>query len=439
MSFDDLSDDVALAPADHATPQKDGNAVVITKSVSQIQAALAELDKIAETLPDLHANHPVDLVFDVTTTKGMAEAVAHRAAWREPRIAVEKYRKTAKSPVLVLGKAIDARAAWLTERLEAGELPVHEQIKVEEARKAQEKADREAAEFGRVVAMQEAVGEIAMLAMVNGMPSAKIAERLAALSIEALDIKVYQEMMPQAEAARTAAVTKLEQALKAAQWDEAEAKRRDDEAERLRAEQAEADAERARVSAAQAEEAKRLQEARDMIAKAEREAAERIEAERKKLVAERAAWLAEQEAAKPAAAAIAQTPAPAGYVEPATVMTTTAAAPYTEGRDSQHVVKAEPATTSADATDRENPADASPSVGSMGVGQPADAGAIRDNGRRLSAGEICRKLGFVVTVEFLRKLGFEPAERDRASSKYRECDLPAIGVALIAHIQKMLA
>ena len=156
----------------------------------------------------------------------MAQAVAHRAAWREPRIAVEKYRKAAKAPVIALGKDIDARAAWLTEQLLLGETPVHEQIKAEEARKAQEKADREAAEFGRVLAMQEAVGEIAMLAMVNGMPSATIAARLESLRAATLDPTIYQEMMPQAEAARTAAVAKLEQALKAAQWDEAEAARK---------------------------------------------------------------------------------------------------------------------------------------------------------------------------------------------------------------------
>ena len=45
-----------------------------------------------------------------------------------------------------------------------------------------------------------------------------------------------------------------------------------------------------------------------------------------------------------------------------------------EVRDSQHVLKAEP--EMADATDRDDPANASPSVGSMGVGQPADAGSL---------------------------------------------------------------
>lgn len=299
MSYEELSDDTALTVD---TKQPDNTATSIRRSIASVESSLSEFDKIVAGLADLQQRYPVDLVYDVSTTKGMAEAVAHRAAWRDPRIATEKFRKTAKQPLLTLGKDIDARAAWITEQLLAGETPVHEQIKAEEARKAKERADREAAEFGRILAMQEAVGEIAMAAMVNGLGSEGIAARLEALRTEALDPKVFQEMMPQAEAARAAAITKLEQAVKAAQWDEAQAKARADEAERARVAHAHADAERARVSAAQAEEEKRLKEARDMIEKAQRDFDEKLAAERAVIAAERAAWLAEQEAAKPKAA-----------------------------------------------------------------------------------------------------------------------------------------
>lgn len=349
MNYEDLADDVKFAESAFKGPSADQAAVAIRENMTRVENALSEFDKVSAGLAALEARFPPDLVYDVSTTKGMQEAIAHRAAWRDPRITVEKLRTAAKAPVLALGKDIDARARWLTEKLREGETPVDEQIKAEEARKAKAKADREAAEFGRVMAMQEAVGEIAMSAMVNGMPSAKISDRLEALRHETLDPKVYQEMMPQAEAARTAALAKLEQALKAAQWDEAEAARKAAEAEAARVAQVAADAERARISAEQAAEAKRLQEARDMIAKADREAREQMEAERKKLAAEKAAWLAEQEAAKPKPEQ--NTPA----------------------RDSQQVLKAEAATP--DATDRDAPASTSPSVGSMGAGQPADAGA----------------------------------------------------------------
>jgi hypothetical protein len=387
-------------------PIAGGNALVLTKSVSQIQAALAELDKIEAALPELEANHPTDLVFDVTTTKGMAEAVAHRAAWRDPRIAVEKYRKTAKSPALLLGKAIDARAASLTERLEAGELPAHEQIKAEEARRAQEKADREAKEFGRVMAMQEAIAEIAMTAIVAGKTSVEIAARLDTMKATQLDPLVYQEMMPQAQQARIAAIDKLEQGLKAAQWDEAEAARRAAEAEALRIKREAEDAERARVSAAQEAEAKRLQEARDAIAKAEKEAADKLAAERAEFARERAEFKAAQEKAAQELAA----------------------------RDAQQVLKAEP--TTADATDRDAPVNTSPSVGSMGAGQPADAVAIEV--ATLNAGAICKRLGFVLTVDFIiDELGVEPGLREKRATLWSEAGFRMICDRLAIHIAKV--
>lgn len=57
---------------------------------------------------------------------------------------------------------------------------------------------------------------------------------------------------------------------------------------------------------------------------------------------------------------------------------------YPEGRDSQQVLKAE--ALGPDATDREPPADASPSVGSMGAEQPADAGLAGEDESTMPAG-----------------------------------------------------
>lgn len=393
MSLNDLSDDVALAP-DH-TPAPDRTAVSIRRSIASVESSLTEFDKIVAGLEVLRRNHPVDLVFDVSTTKGMAEAIAHRAAWRDPRIAVEKFRKTAKQPVLTLGKDIDARAAWITEQLLEGETPMHEQIKAEEARKAQERADREAAEFGRVMAMQESVGEIAMLAMVNGLSSLAIAARIESLRTIDLDPAIYQEMMPQAQAARIAALTKLEQGLKAAQWDEAEAKRKADEAEKARAEQVAADAERARVSAAQAEEAKRLQEARDMIATAEREAAKKIAAERAAFERERAEFMAAQEAAKLKPAEIIGAPA----------------APMPEFKAAEPVAEARAPMTKT--------ADTRPPI---------------------STGALCEFLQFTVNADFVRRLGVVPATNPagaKSGTYWNVRDLPIIKAAIVQHINAL--
>jgi IgA-specific serine endopeptidase len=316
MSYDDLPADVEFAAE---APKADKASLAIRKNITQVETALTEFDKITAGLADLAERFPADLVYDVSTTKGMKEAIAHRAAWREPRILVEKLRKTAKAPVLALGKDIDARAAWITEQLEAGETPVDEQIKAEEARKEAEKQARINAEFGRVQAIQDAISEIGMDAVVASRgQSTNIRSALFNIKNQALDPLVFQEMMPQAEAARAAAVAKLEVALSAALHNEAEAakvaaeraeleelrkaaaaQRAKDEAaaaeaarverERLAVEQAAQRAEQARLDA----EAAAARKAADAAAAAERAEADRIarearEAEAAKIAAERA-------------------------------------------------------------------------------------------------------------------------------------------------------
>lgn len=57
-----------------------------------------------------------------------------------------------------------------------------------------------------------------------------------------------------------------------------------------------------------------------------------------------------------------------------------------------------------------------------------------DDGQRLKLGDINGRLGFTLTADFLRSIGFEPAGRDRAAVLYRESDFPRICSALISHI-----
>lgn len=264
----------------------DNGTVAIRLSIEQVQSALSELDKVSAGLEDLAARHPVDLVFDVTSAKGMREAVAHRAAWRDPRLAVERARKAAKAPVLALGKDIDARAAWITEQLLLGEEPVDAQIKAEQAR--QETARREAAlaESARITAIQEALADIHMEAMsVIGKPSAVIEAKLAEMSARTLDPLVYQESIAQAGAAMKSALDKLTMALSAAKHTEAEAARVAAERAELEQLRAAAKAQKAKDEAA-ALEARRAEEAR--IA-AERKAADEAAIAERKLADEAAA------------------------------------------------------------------------------------------------------------------------------------------------------
>lgn len=220
MSYDELSDDTPFV----VDQKPAASSVAIRDNINRVETALSEIDKVNAGLEDLARRFPVDLVYDVSTGRGMVEAIAHRAAWREPRLSVERLRKQGKAPVLALGKDIDARAAWLTEQLLIGEIPIDQQIKAEEARKEAEKQAKVNAEFARVQAIQDALGEIHMGVMaLTGKPSATIAAALEGIRTAVLDPMVFQEQIAQAKTAQSAAISKAELMLSAALHHEAEA------------------------------------------------------------------------------------------------------------------------------------------------------------------------------------------------------------------------
>ena len=57
----------------------------------------------------------------------------------------------------------------------------------------------------------------------------------------------------------------------------------------------------------------------------------------------------------------------------------------------------------------------------------------------LKLGQIADRLGFTLTADFLKGLGFEPAATDRASKLYFEADFPQILDALVWHIEQVQA
>jgi hypothetical protein len=57
----------------------------------------------------------------------------------------------------------------------------------------------------------------------------------------------------------------------------------------------------------------------------------------------------------------------------------------------------------------------------------------------LKLGEIGQRLGFSLTGDFLRSLGFEPAARDKSASLFHETDFSLICMRLVAHIQHVQA
>ncbi len=66
----------------------------------------------------------------------------------------------------------------------------------------------------------------------------------------------------------------------------------------------------------------------------------------------------------------------------------------------------------------------------IAAARPATTGAPPT----LRLGQICERLGFTMTVEFLASLGFAPAKQEKAARLYHEHDFPAICAALIRHV-----
>jgi predicted phage-related endonuclease len=58
-----------------------------------------------------------------------------------------------------------------------------------------------------------------------------------------------------------------------------------------------------------------------------------------------------------------------------------------------------------------------------------------DNTPPMKLGEICARLGFTITADFLAQLGFQPVGTERAAKLYAASSFPQICQALIAHIQ----
>lgn len=269
-------------------------AVAIRKSLEQIDGALAEFEKIEAGFAELEAAHPSNLACDVTTTKGMKEAIAGRAAWRDPRVATEKARKAGKAPVLALGRDLDARAAAITERLEAGEANYDDQIKVEEKRKAAEAETKRLAEVTRRERNSAALAAIRQRAFdVQGKTASAISGAIVALHTdEVASFSIDSDYKALEKIAIDETREKLREMHQAAIEREAEDAARKAEAEALakeRAELAKLRAEQeARDNAARAELAAQQRAADEARAKADNEARALRDAEEARQRAERA-------------------------------------------------------------------------------------------------------------------------------------------------------
>lgn len=228
-----------------AEPQsKNPFAVVALKEISKVEKGLAKLKQT-------YAN----VVFDVTTNKGMEQAKKARLAIREPRYALEKIRKAEASKIKAAQTALNAEAERITNEILAIESPIHAQITAEEERK-----EREAAEAARKE--QERIDQIrAELDRLVGTPARAANENLSindiqviitALGAEPLDAEFFKEFLAEAEHTRGKVIEELRTLVARIQLREEEAARLKEQEARLAAQAAEIAALRAQLAAATA-------------------------------------------------------------------------------------------------------------------------------------------------------------------------------------------
>ena len=216
----------------------------MSTDIELVSQALAEFSAVDAGLQALRERY-TGIVYAVATAEGLAEAKAARLALRAPRYEVERIRKSAKAPLLALGKKLDADAARITAEIGKLEGPIDQQIKVEEARKEAERQAKIAAEEKRVRDIQERIAELlGCQTLTPASGSTLIAEHIADLEGLPVD-ETFEEFRPQAADAKTAGLARLSTLHTAALAHEAEQARikaERAELERLRAAQEEATA-----------------------------------------------------------------------------------------------------------------------------------------------------------------------------------------------------
>ncbi|WP_342617182.1 hypothetical protein [Rhodoferax sp. GW822-FHT02A01] len=155
---------------------------------------LVQYSKTEADLAALRKKH-AGVVFDLTTTKGDKEARAARLELVTLRTSLEKKRKEFKAPALEFGKKIDSEAERITKEIVALETHIDLQIKADEKRRADEKAERERIEAARVQGLRDKIALIrACLTRCEGITAERIATGIA--MVEKLDVSaaVFAEL-----------------------------------------------------------------------------------------------------------------------------------------------------------------------------------------------------------------------------------------------------
>ena len=249
--------------------------------MSDQELQIIEYRPTAAALAELGVRYK-GVVFQVTETKGMADAKAARAEIRGYRTDLEKMRKELKADVLEKGRLIDGEAKRITTALEELEEPIYAQIKAEEARKEAERKAKEEAERAAADEIHKRIAEIRNWpSRFIGCSSVKIGIQIDELNPDLSGFGLYEAMARQAHAECMATLTHMLGKAIAHEQEQAQLEAERVELARLQAYQhAQIEADRAELAKLKAMEDERVKAER---AKAEEEA----RAERERLQTER--------------------------------------------------------------------------------------------------------------------------------------------------------
>lgn len=219
--------------------------------------AIAEYDPIVAALATLSEKYG-KVVFDVSTKVGLKSAESARAELRGYRTNLESTRKAIKNPALERCRLIDAEAKDITEKLTALEKPIAAQIEAEEARKEAEKQAKLQVEIQRVTKLRERIAAFTQLVdTIEPKADACQAEivRMKAILID----DTFEELQPDAQQAKDAAMFRLQNLF--AQYTASEA-----EAEQIRIDRAKLAQLEAESAARRAEDDRKAAEERARLA-----------------------------------------------------------------------------------------------------------------------------------------------------------------------------
>lgn len=212
---------------------------------------IAEYSPIAALVNDLKEKYR-NVIFDISSPKGMEACRAARAEIREPRYAIEKIRKMLKAPALEYSRRIDNEAAMITLSLLEIENPYDSQIKTQEEaielRLQQQRKDKQEAEEQARATIREL--QAIPWTMINES-SSKIAACASLLTAKNVTIDLPDQFHVEAMLAQQTALKALSHLRHKAETAERESERvateRAEEARRNALVRAELEAERAEV------------------------------------------------------------------------------------------------------------------------------------------------------------------------------------------------